>query len=125
MVTSNGMKMLALVCCLCVSGVAAQSPAQNAPIRIHSGFLSGEEFLNLGPGERWVYVEGLIDGIFLAPLYGAPKERVKVVEDCVVGMTNHQIAAMLEKYLRDRPEIWNEGAHTVASRMLFVKCNER
>ena len=61
------------------------------------------------------YTKGLIDGIWLSPLFGAPDDgdKIQTFATCLEGMTDTQIAAITEKFLKDHPERWNEYLNTV------------
>jgi len=92
---------------LIVVGLIFLSLNVNAqPVRIHNGFISGEQYLRMEDRERQSYAMGLVDGIFLAPLLGGSEERTWNLGTCVEGsghaMTNLQLDAILSKYLRDR-----------------------
>ena len=92
------------------------------PVTIHNGFLTGTEYLALPEEGRWFYAAGLVDGILLAPLLGAPQANLVGVETCVTGMDNHQAAAILTAHLRMRPEIWHTSAHTAMYAALVERC---
>lgn len=68
------------------------------------------------------YVAGALDGMFLAPLFGAPKAKLEWIENCTVGMTDAQIAAMVSKYLTDHPETWHQQAHIAVYAALKAPC---
>jgi hypothetical protein len=55
-----------------------------------------------------VYVMGVLDGFLVAPGFGAPRKELAWLEACSVGMSGNQVAAIADKYLRDRPEHWNQ-----------------
>jgi hypothetical protein len=109
-----------------------QSPAP--AVGIHNGFVTGQEFLEMPPLEQTGYVMGVVDGMQLAPLFGAPRRLhftpkemtpttpTEWVENCVAGMTNFQVVAIFKKYLNDHPEIWHESAHSTAFTALKVSC---
>lgn len=100
-------------------GASAQEP-----VEIHNGFLTGEEFLNMSDSEKRAFSMGTINGMLLAPFLGAPKERMSRIESCVEGMTGLQVAAILEKYLRDNPSRWHETPHSPMWAALVDACPE-
>jgi hypothetical protein len=105
------------------SGVQTTKPPVNGPdIVIHNGFLTGSQYRSLDANERRFYAAGLVDGMFLAPFYGAPKDRLLSVEACVTGMTTVQVSAILSKQLDDHPESWHESANTVLYGALIERC---
>ena len=68
------------------------------------------------------YAIGVLDGMFLAPLFGAPKANIKWLENCVVNMTDSQVAAILNKYLIDNPARWHEPLNIIAYSALREAC---
>ena len=86
---------------------------------VPNAFMTGQEYLALSESSRTAYVMGLLDGIFVGPLFGASEARVKALHNCLQEHNNVQIAAILSKYIQDQPERWHDGAHVLFySRML-------
>lgn len=83
-------------------------------IWVKEGFITGNEYLAFADVNKKRYAMGVLDGIFLAPLFGAPKGNIKWLENCVVNMTDSQVAAVLNKYLRDNPQRWHESLNFIA-----------
>ena len=77
---------------------------------VESGFLKGENYLLLEPRARHTYVIGLIDGMLAAPLLGGSPQRASTLKQCIEGMTDSQLDAILSKYLKDNPDRWNIAA---------------
>jgi len=52
---------------------------------------------------------GLLDGFYMAPLFGVPDNGKVLISlaTCVEGMKASQLAAIIEKYIRDHPEHWH------------------
>jgi hypothetical protein len=44
------------------------------------------------------------------------------LETCVTGMSDQQLAAILTKYLKDRPEEWRYSVHFVTHNALKGVC---
>jgi|HubBroStandDraft_3_1064219.scaffolds.fasta_scaffold47224_2 hypothetical protein len=94
--------------------------------RVRSGYLSAGKYLTLKPDIQAVYMAGMIDGMYLAPMFDAPDEdkylvRIRV---CVTDgdLTNTQIAAIVTKYVKKRPDEWRAGANVVAYQALREVC---
>src|SRR5439155_1756421 len=83
--------------------------AQKEPVEVKvSFFLHGTDYLKLPEVAKGAYVTGVVDGLLDArAAFGAPKKRTAWLEDCVVGMSSEQLAAIADKYLRENPEKWN------------------
>src|SRR5262249_31789685 len=79
-------------------------------VRLPSAFITGQAFAGLPENARTQYVTGLVDGIFVAVLFGASQGRVSALERCLGGQDNKQIGANLLKYIQERPGEQHEGA---------------
>jgi Rap1a immunity proteins len=68
----------------------------------------------------------MIDGIFLAPMFEAPDDDKYLVriQVCLTEgrMTNTQIAAVVTKYVKKRPDQWKVAANVVAYQALREAC---
>lgn len=92
---------------------------------IKLGFLTGNSYLSLDEGEKRSYAIGIVDGIFLAPFFGSQKSKLRWIESCIVGMTDYQVAAIVEKFLRDNPGRWHEPMHALAYLALKDACGHQ
>ncbi len=103
---------------------SSQSLARDdGSILIQNGFIKGNDFRILDGPSKNMYSMGLIDGILLSPLYGAPKSKLEKFEGCTTGMNGTQISAILDKYLAAHPERWHQSMHTLAFAALEEACN--
>lgn len=87
------------------------SKTDEQPLVVHDGFITGQQFRGLPEPSKRSYAAGLVDGVLLAPLMGAPKARMKWLESCLVGMTDEQVAAIIVKFVNDNPARWHEPVH--------------
>jgi hypothetical protein len=110
------------VAAIVISAASVVATNQDQPVEVHNGFLTGRQFLDLPAGRMRAYAAGLVDGVFLAPLYGAPKARVARLEACVEGMTDTQVSAIISQHLKARPETWHQHAHTSFFRAMLDRC---
>lgn len=111
-------------------GLAATSQAQSpkpwpgADVAVHDGFISGLDVKAFDARGRARYVAGVIDGMLMAPAFGAPQESVAVLEECVKHMSSTQIADLLTQELNDHPEVRASSAHKTLYRVLAAKCTK-
>jgi hypothetical protein len=91
-------------------------------VRVPRAFFTAQAFAGLAEEARTRYVTGLIDGIFVAVLFGASQTRVSALERCLGGQDNKQISASLLKYIQDRPAEQREGAHVIFYRQMLEVC---
>lgn len=98
--------------------------SQSQEVYIKNGYLTGNTFRAMDEASKNVYAVGLIDGMFLAPMFGAPEIKLNNLASCTVGMTGQQIVAIFNKYLSDNPERWNQSMHTIGYAAMFRACDK-
>jgi hypothetical protein len=91
-------------------------------VRLPNAFITGQAFAGLAENARTQYVTGLVDGIFVAVLFGASQGRVSALERCLGGQDNKQIGANLLKYIQERPGEQREGVHVIFYRQMIEVC---
>lgn len=99
--------------------------AQDEAVAIKNGFLTGQDYLESSELKQRAYVMGLVDGLFVSPILGAPKRRLAPFERCIEGMTDTQVAAILLKFLRDNPGRWHQSAHVSFYTAMKENCSIR
>jgi len=97
--------------------------AQQQPVEIKvSGFITGNTYRAYSDDIKAVYVMGVIDGFVLAPAFSAPKKKLAWLQTCSEGMNGYQVAAIVDKSLRDVPEHWNEPMNVLVYSAMFDAC---
>ncbi len=96
--------------------------AEQQPIAIKGGFITGNTYREYSDDVKAVYVMGVIDGMLDAPGFGAPKKKMAWLETCVVGMSGYQVAAIIDKSLRDAPEYWHEPINAQVLSAMWGAC---
>lgn len=112
---------LLLVALLFIAMTSIARQRQSA-VAINQGFFKGEEFLQMPEAQQEGFAAGLVDGIYLAPLMGSPEENVEPIHKCIVGMSATQVAAIIEKFLREHPEKWHQRLNVEAYNALNLAC---
>lgn len=116
--------ILVLFALLVSSGFSQQG------ISIKAGFLTAEEFTHMNDQSQRDYAMGVVDGMLLAPLFGAPRawndgQKIGAFGDCITGMTDAQVAAIISKFVRDHPEHWNHSLNVVAFKAMTQACPQK
>src|SRR6266571_9474614 len=96
--------------------------AEQQPIAIKGGFITGNTYREYSDDVKAVYVMGVIDGMLDAPGLGAPKKKMAWLETCIVGMNGYQVAAIVDKAIRDTPEYWNEPINGQVFSAMWTAC---
>jgi hypothetical protein len=112
--------LIAASAVLSISNLAAARSQQR--IYVQEGFLNGSSYLDDPDGGRMDYVMGLMDGLFLSPLFGASENAMQEIKDCLSGMNNVQLRAMLDKHIRDHPEQWHYPSGVLFYQVLLQTC---
>jgi hypothetical protein len=74
---------------------------------VYEGFVKGNDYQNMDRDSRMTYVMGIYDAIQLAPLLGAPMERLHLFHKLTERMTNEQVTAIVDNYIKDNPQEWH------------------
>lgn len=99
-------------------------PQRLTTARIHDGFLKARDYLEMDSDGQRAYAMGVLDGMYLAPFFGAPDDGKALLSltSCVEGMKASQVAAIVEKYIRDHPEHWHYSLHLEAHAGMRQAC---
>jgi hypothetical protein len=104
--------------------LTANRAASDDRALVNQGFLKAEDYLELPPKEQSIYAMGLVDGMYLAPVFDAPNEGkyLHSLHECLSEMTNRQVAAIITKFAKEHPEKWHMGTNALAYQSLRLVC---
>jgi len=110
--------ILPVLALLAFSGFSQQG------VMVHNGFLKSEEFVRMDAMSQSKYAVGIVDGMLLAPLFGAPDngQKIRAFGACIEGMSDTQVAAIINKFLRDHPERWNDPLNAAVFSAMTEGC---
>ena len=77
--------------------------ANQNTVKIGPGFFTGKDYLDMTDTEKRAYVTGGINGMLVAPFFGAPEENLNWLKTCTGKMSDEQLAATLTRFIRDQP----------------------
>jgi hypothetical protein len=103
-------------------------PQRYEPIaEVWPGFIKTETYLKLRASEQTMYASGLMDGMYLAPVFDAPNKDkyLAAMRTCTKPMTGNQVAAIISKFAKEHPEKWDLGTNVVAWQALREACDAR
>jgi len=75
---------------------------------VPGGFLTAGEFSELPRVEQYGYAMGFVNGMMASGILGADGSNVEILDRCTKDMQAKQVAAIIEKYVKDHPEGWHE-----------------
>jgi hypothetical protein len=107
---------LAVLCFL----LAGSRVASDERALVHEGYLKAEKYLEFEPREQAIYAMGLVDGMYLAPVFDAPNDSkyLSSLQTCLKEMSNTQVAAIITKFAKEHPEKWHMGTNVLAYQAL-------
>jgi hypothetical protein len=91
---------------VCVGAPAWAQDEDSDRIRIHGGYVAGVEYLDMDGLQKKAYVKGLIEGMLLAPAFGAPEESMLWLYDCTNELDIGEIRKLLFDYIKGRHDLW-------------------
>jgi hypothetical protein len=70
---------------------------------------------------------GLLDGMYMSPTFGAKATNniLLEIQTCVEGMKASQVAAIIEKYVKDHPEKWNWDLKNAGYNAMLEGCRNK
>jgi len=98
--------------------------ANQQTIKISPGFFSAKDYLDMTDTEKRAYATGEINGMLVAPFFGAPEENVNWLKTCTSKMSDEQIAAILTKYISDQPNQMQTNLNVVTFNAIRDACRK-
>lgn len=80
---------------------------------IQNGFGTGRDFMNMTEIERRAYAIGVVNGVTLAPLFGATQQQLAWFDTYTDAMSDRQVARIIFEYIADNPQSWTEQLHVL------------
>jgi hypothetical protein len=90
--------LLALVALIAVINVYATQQT----VKISPGFFTARDYLDMSDTEKRAYVTGQINGMLVAPFFGAREENLTWLKTCSGNMSDEQLASILSRYIREQ-----------------------
>ena len=91
--------LLALIALIAAVNVfATQQTGQISP-----GVFTAKDYLDMSDTEKRAYVTGQINGMLVAPFFGASEENLSWLKTCSGKMSDEQLASILSRYIREQP----------------------
>ena len=99
--------------------------ANQQTVKISPGFFSGKDYIDMSDTEKRAYVTGQINGMLVAPFFGAPEENLSWLKSCSSKMSDEDLAATLSRYLRDQPGQMQVNLNVVTFNALREACKKQ
>ena len=109
--------LLALVACVTVY-------ANQQTVKISPGFFTGKDYLDMSDTEKRAYATGGINGMLVAPFFGAPEENLNWLKTCTGKMSDEQLAGIVTRYIRDQPNQLDANLNIVTFNAIREACRK-
>lgn len=96
--------------------------ANQQKVSIGPGFFTGKDYLDMTDNERRAYATGAINGMLVAPFFGAPEDNVNWLKTCTVKLSDEDIAGILARYIRDNESQLNFNLNVVTFNAMRNAC---
>ena len=93
-------------------------------VAISGGFFTGKDYLEMTDTERRAYVTGAINGMLVAPFFGAPQENLNWLKTCTGKLSDEQLAAVLANHIKDQPNNLQLNLNVVTFNALREACRQ-
>jgi hypothetical protein len=100
------------------------APANKARTVIQGGFVSGKAYLDLPALRKIAYVTGLLDGMFLAPVFGGTVARQAWFGLCIDTIGRPGIRDILVRRLRADERTWDNRNPAKMYRAIRTGCRK-
>jgi hypothetical protein len=107
----------ASLCVVLLGTSLAQQTGKELLRNIPGGFMNTGEYSDLPPVEQYGYAMGFVNGMMASGNLGADISKLETLNGCTEGMQAKQLAAVLDKYVKEHPEVWHQtlAAHSLAA----------
>lgn len=105
--------------------VAVNVYASQQTVKISPGFFTGKDYLDMSDTEKRAYVTGQINGMLVAPFFGASEENLTWLRTCSGKMSDEQLALILSRYVRDQPNQMQQNLNVVTFNALREACRRQ
>ena len=98
--------------------------ASQQTVKISPGFFSGKDYLDMSDTEKRAYVTGEINGMLVAPFFGAPEENLSWLKSCSARKSDEELAAILSRFIREQPSQLQTNLNVVTFNALREACKQ-
>jgi hypothetical protein len=98
--------------------------ANQQRVKISPGFFTGKDYLDMSDTEKRAYVTGEINGMLVAPFFGAPEENLSWLKTCTVKMSDEELASILTKFINEQHDQMQTNLNVVTFNAVRESCRK-
>ena len=110
--------LLTIVLIMGLSGFTQQR------VSVSRGYFVGKDYFDMSDSEKRAYVTGEINGMLVAPLFGAPEDRVEWLKSCTAKLSDEQTAQIVTAYINDQPSRLNDSLNVLTFTAFSSVCQK-
>lgn len=96
--------------------------ANQQKVSIGPGFFTGRDYLDMTDNEKRAYATGAINGMLVAPFFGAPEDNLTWLKTCTAKLSDEEIAGILTRYVREQEGQLNYNLNVVTFNAIRNAC---
>ena len=98
--------------------------ANQQRVKISPGFFTGKDYLDMSDTERRAYATGEINGMLVAPFFGAPEENLNWLKTCTGKMSDEELALIVTRFVREQPDQMQTNLNVVTFNAVRDACRK-
>ena len=98
--------------------------ANQQRVKIGPGFFTGKDYLDMSDTEKRAYVTGEINGMLVAPFFGAPEENLNWLKTCTGKMADEELASIVTRFVREQPDQMQANLNVVTFNAVREACKK-
>ena len=98
-------------------------PAQQT-VSIGRGFFTGRDYFEMSENEKRAYATGAINGMLVAPFFGAPDERLAWLKSCTGKLSDAQVASIISVYINADPARMDQSLNVLTFSSFKFACEK-
>jgi hypothetical protein len=98
--------------------------ANQQRVKISPGFFTGKDYLDMGDTEKRAYATGEINGMLVAPFFGAPEENLGWLKTCTGKLSDEELASIVTRFIRDTPDQMQANLNVVTFNAVREACRK-
>ena len=98
--------------------------ASQQRVSIARGFFTGKDYLDMSDTEKRAYITGAINGMLVAPLFGAPDDRLVWLKTYTIKLSDQDTASILTNHINSDSNELNMSLNVVTFNALKDACEK-
>jgi hypothetical protein len=99
--------------------------ANQQKVVVSGGFFTGKDYFDMTDTERRAHATGAINGMLVAPLFGAPQENLNWLKTCTGKMSDDQIAAIVTRHINNQTDHLQSPLNELTFHAIQEACRNR